>query len=195
MDRAVTIGRRIVSAAIAASLTAAPVAAQSLGDIARQEEARRASAQKAMKTLSNADLDPSAIAPQSGTAPAEPSCYMSKSTGRCVTAEEMVATSVAGVVTKENAPSEQKWRNAAADIRSQVEKTQHSIATLEGAVADEGRSVSDRKALEKTLAAARQALARFERQWEAFEMTAGNEHIPRKWLEPIPTLTKNQPQQ
>jgi hypothetical protein len=189
------LGRRIFSAAIAASLTTAAVAAQSLGDIARQEEARRASARKAVKTLSNADLDASVIAQQSGNAPAETSCYMSKSTGRCVTAAEMLATSVAGVVTKENAPFEQKWRNDATEIRSQVEKAQHSIATLEEAVADGGRSVSDRKALEKTLAATRQALARFERQWEVLEMTAGNEHIPRKWIEPIPTLTKNQPQQ
>ena len=189
------IGRRIVSAAIAAALAAAPMAAQSLGDIARQEEARRASAQKAVKTLSNADLDRSAIVHQSGAGPAEPTCYMSKSKGRCVSAEEMLVTSVAGVVTAENAPFEQKWRNDAAEIRSQIEKTQHSIATLEAAAADQGRSVSDRKALEKTLAATREALGRFERQWEVLATTAGNEHIPRKWIEPIPTLTKNQPQQ
>ena len=189
------LGRRIFNVAIAASLTAAPAAAQSLGEIARQEEARRASVQKAAKTLSNADLDPSAIVQQAGAAPAEPSCYMSKSQGRCVTATEMVATSIAGVVTKENAPFEQKWRNDAEEIRSQIEKTQDSIATIEAAVANEGRSASDRKALEKTLASARQALARFERQWEALETTAGNEHVPRKWIEPIPTLTKNLPPQ
>ena len=189
------IGRRIFSAAIAASLAAAPVSAQSLGDIARQEEARRASAQKAVKTLSNADLDPSSIAAPPGAAPAESSCFWSKSKGQCVSAEEMVATSVAGVPTKENAPFEQKWRDDAEEIRSQIEKTQGSIATLEDAVADEGRSASDRKALEKTLAGARQALARFERQWEVLEMAAGNERVPRKWIEPIPTLTKNQPSQ
>ena len=189
------IGRRIFSAAIAASLAAAPVSAQSLGDIARQEEARRASAQKAAKTLSNADLDPSAIAAPPGAAPAESSCYLSKSKGQCVSAEEMVATSVAGVPTKENAPFEQKWRDDAEEIRSQIEKTQGSIATLEDAVADEGRSASGRKAIEKTLAGARQALARFERQWEVLEMAAGNQRVPRKWIEPIPTLTKNQPSQ
>jgi hypothetical protein len=189
------IGRRIFSAAIAASLTAAAATAQSLGDIARQEEARRASVQKAAKTLSNADLDPSAIVHQSGVAPAVPSCYLSKSTGQCVSAEKMVANSVAGVLTKENAPFEQKWRQDAEEIRSQIEKTQASIATLEGAVADEGRSASDRKALAKTLVSARQALARFERQWEVLEMAAGNERVPRKWIEPIPALTKNQPQQ
>ena len=186
--------RRIVSAAIAASLAAAPVSAQSLGDIARQEEARRASVQKPAKTLSNGDLEPSEIAAPGGTAPAGSPCYMSKSKGQCVSAKEMVANSVAGVVTKENAPFEQKWRNDAEEIRSQIESTRASIATLEDAVADEGRSASDRKALEKTLAGTRQALARFERHWEVLEMSAGNQHIPRKWIEPIPTLTKNQPQ-
>ena len=189
------IGRRITCALLALLIEAAPVAAQSLGDIARQEEARRASAQKAVKTLSNADLDSSAIVHQSGAAPAEPSCYVSKTRGQCVSAQEMVANSVAGVVTKENAPFEQKWRNDAEEIRSQIEKIQDSIATLEAAVADEGRSASDRKALEKTLVGARQALARFERQWEALEMAAGNQRVPRKWIEPIPTLTKNLPPQ
>jgi hypothetical protein len=176
-------------------LTAAPAVAQSLGDLARQEEARRASVQKAAKTLSNADLDPSAIVQQSGAAPAEPSCYMSKSKGRCVTATEMVATSVAGVVTKENAPFEQKWRNDAEEIRSRIEKTQGSIAAIEDAVADEGRSASDRKALEKTLVSAREALARIEQQWDSFEKAAANQRIPRVWIEPIPALTKNQPAQ
>ena len=189
------IGRRIFSAAIAASLAAAPVSAQSLGDIARQEEARRASAQKATKTFSNGDLDPSAVDASAGATPAESSCYLSKSKGQCVSAEEMVATSVAGVPTKENAPFEQKWRKDAEEIRSQIEKTQGSIATLEDAIADEGRSASDRKALEKTLVGVRQALARFEQQWEVLEKAAGNQRVPRKWIEPIPTLTKNQPSQ
>ena len=189
------VGRRIFSVAIAASLTAAPAAAQSLGGIARQEEARRASVQKAPKTLSNADLDPSAIVAPTSAAPAEPSCYMSKSKGRCVTATEMVATSIAGVVTKENAPFEQKWRNDAEEIRSQIETRQDSIATLEAAVANEGRSASDRKALEKTLVSAREALARIEQQWESFEKAAANQRIPRVWIEPIPALTKNQPPQ
>jgi len=188
-------GRRVTCALLALLIEAAPVAAQSLGDLARQEEARRASVQKAVKTLSNADLDPSAIAAPPGATSAESSCYLSKSKGQCVSAGEMVATSVAGVLTKENAPFEQKWRNDAEEIRSQIEKTQGSIATLENAVADEGRSASDRKALEKTLAATRQALARLERQWEALEKAAGNERVPRKWIEPIPTLTKNQPPQ
>ena len=49
--------RRIFSAAIAVSLSAAPAAAQSLGDLARQEEGRRA-ATRSVKALTNSDLGP-----------------------------------------------------------------------------------------------------------------------------------------
>lgn len=185
--------RRIVSAAIAASLAAAPVSAQSLGDIARQEEARRASVQKPAKTLSNGDLDPSEIAAPGSTAPAGPSCYMSKSKGQCVSAEEMLSTSVAGFVTKENAPFEQTWRQDAASLRSKIESTQRNIATLEALAKNEARSPADRKGAERTLVSARQALAIDERAWEKLEKSAANQHVPRAWIEPIPTLTKNQP--
>ena len=188
------MGPRICNAAVAVLLMAAPAAAQSLGDLARQEEARRVSARKAVKTLSNADLDPSAIVAPASVATAEPSCYMSKAKGQCVGAEEMVANSVAGALTRDNAPYEQSFRREAEEIRSQIEKTQASIATLEAVIADAGRSPSDRKIAEKTLAGARQALAGLERQWEKLEKKAGNQSVPRQWLEPIPTLTTKTPQ-
>jgi hypothetical protein len=184
-------GRRLINAAIAVSLTAAPAAAQSLGDLARQEEARRASAQKAVKTLSNADLEPSAIVSPAGAEPAEPSCYMSKSKGQCVSAEEMVSISVAGAVTTENAPFEKKWRRDAEELRSQIEKTQDAMATLEGIIAGGGRSPSDRKAAEKQLAGARKALDGMKRQWEVFESAAANQRIPRQWLEPVPEFARD----
>jgi len=188
------LGRCICNAAVAVLLTAAPAAAQSLGDLARQEEARRASAQKAVKMLSNVDLDPAAIVAPAGTAPVEASCYISKSKGQCVSAEEMVSNSVAGSLTRENAPYEERFRRDAESIRTQIEKTQASIATLEAVVADEGRSPSDRKGAEKALAGARQSLAGVERQWEKLEKAADNQRVPRKWIEPIPTLTTKTPQ-
>lgn len=184
-------GLRIVNVAIAVSLTAAPAAAQSLGDLARQQEARNADAKKAVKMLSNADLDPSAIVAPAGASPAESSCYMSKSKGRCVSAEEMVSNSVAGSLTRETAPYEQTFRREAASLRTQIEKTQALIATLETVVADAGRSASDKKAADKTLFGTQQALAGLERQWEKLERAAANQQVPRRWLEPIPTFTPN----
>lgn len=187
--------RRIFSAAIAVSLSAAPAAAQSLGDLARQEEGRRA-ATRSVKALTNSDLRPQDITnPTVPGAPGAPvDCYMSKSKGQCVSAEDLVSNSVAGGLTKENAPFEQKWRDDAEEIRSQIEQTHDSIATLEAVIADAGRSPSDRKGAEKALASARQALAGLERRWKKLEIAAGNQRIPRKWLEPIPTLTTKTPQ-
>jgi len=181
-------GRRIACAVLALA-TAAPVYAQSLGELARQEEARRVSARPAVRSLSNTDLEPSANA---APAVAAPACYMSKKLDRCVSAEEMVANSVAGSLTRENAPFEQKWRQDAGSLRSQIEKTRRSIATLEGVVADAGRSAADRKAAEQTLAGARQSLAGLERQWAKLETNAGNQRIPRAWIEPIPDKNPQQ---
>ena len=144
---------RVVCAA-AVLAAALPAYSQSLGDIARQEEARRASAAKAVKALSNADLSPTEIAQPAGASPAE-SCYVSKSKGRCVSAEELVSISNAGVVTRANAPFEPNWRRDAQSIRSQLAKARSGVPTLEAVVVDERRSPGERKAAERTLATAR----------------------------------------
>ena len=172
-------------------LAAIPAYAQSLGELARQEEARRAAATHAAKKLSNADLRPQDItSPTSpSSAPAAESCYMSISKGRCVTAEEMLSVSNHQVLVKKIAPLEEGWRKDAASLRSQIEGAQRAVRNLEALAADQGRSASDRKSAERSLVTARQALATYERQWEKFETNAGAEQIPRAWIEPIPTLT------
>ncbi len=186
---------RLVRSVCAAAAVAAAVPAygQSLGELARQEEARRATTEKkAVKTLSNADLRPQDIAGPSTGMPAE-SCYMSIRLGRCVSAEELMEASNAGVLTKQNAPTEQRWRNDAQSIRSRVESFRSQIATLEAVIAAEGRS-SDKPGAERMLVKARQALDSYERQWEKLEMAAANQRIPRVWIEPIPTLPTKTPQ-
>ncbi len=182
---------RIVFAGILTA-TALPAYAQSLGDVARQEEARRAVATKPVKTLSNADLSPAAIGQPADATPAQ-SCYVSKSLGRCVSAEDMVATSNAGVVTKANAPFEDTWRRDSKSLRLQLETARRAVTVLEATVADEERSPGERKVAAKALTAAQQAVAGFERQWEKLERTASNQQIPREWIEPIPTLSSRNP--
>ncbi len=114
---------------------------------------------------------------------------MSKSKGACVSAEEMAVDSVAGVLTKENAPLEQTYRADAESIRSQIEKINNSIATLEGVIADEGRSASERKAAE-TAARGRQANTRGSRAALGKAREVGRQRArPAKWIEPVPTLT------
>lgn len=180
-------GPRFFNAVICVSLMAAPAAAQSLGDVARREEARRAAAtKKALKVLSNADLAPGAVA-QSGVD--EPSCYMSKSKGTCVSAEELVASSAAGAPTKQNAPLEQTYRAEAESIRSQIENTRNAISTLEAVLADPKRLASDKKEAETGLVAGRRTLAGLERNWERLERSVANQSLPHTWIEPVPTRT------
>ena len=187
---------RIASAVAALLIAAGSSSAQSLGDVARQEEARRAAGTKSVKTLTNANLDPSAIAPPSG-APAAgvSSCYMSIRLARCVSPDEMVANSVAANLAKQNAPFEPKWRDEAHQIRSQIEWAQRSIGNLEAVVADQGRSASDRQAAQQALRTAQLELDGFERQWRSLENRAKTYDVPRAWLEPIPTLPSRVPQQ
>lgn len=187
-----TLRVRAAGAAVVIAV-ALPAYSQSLGDVARQEEARRASAAKAVKIWSNADLGPSEITPPPGAAAVE-SCYVSKSKGRCVSPEELVSSSNLGVVTTANASFEPNWRGEAQSIRSQLEGARHGATVLEATVADEARSASERKAAQKALTAAQHSVAHFERQWEKLERTATNQHIPREWIEPIPKLTPRNPQ-
>lgn len=192
MDRTVVVVGRM-ACALALTIAAAPAYAQSLGELARQEEARRANAAKAVKTLSNADLKPGEISPPGSAASADApaSCYMSKSLGRCASPEELVAKSIE-IFTRQLAPSESQWREDAATIRAQIERTHVSIATLERTVADPARPSGERKILEQTLAAARQSLVGLERQWEKLEKNAAYKKVPREWLQPIPTLSARQ---
>ena len=187
---------RIAFAFAALLVAAGSSSAQSLGDVARQEEARRAVGTKSVKTLTNANLDPSVIAPPAhAPAAGVSSCYMSIRLARCVSAGEMLANSVAANLAKQNAPLEPKWREDAHQIRSQIEWTQRSIGNLERVVADQGRSASDRQAAEQALRSAQLELDEFGRQWRRLENRAKTYDIPRAWLEPIPTLPSRAPQQ
>ena len=177
----------LLSAAILLGLTAAPTSAQSLGDLARQEEARRVSAKKAVKTLSNSDLGAGAIEQRAERG--EPSCYMSKSEGGCVSGEQLVANSIAGAVTQQNAPLEQLFRAEAESIRSQIQQTLDAITTFESVIINRTRSAGDRTAAEASLARARQRLASLERNWEKLTKALANQGLPHKWIEPLPTLT------
>ena len=180
-------GRDLLNAAILLVLTAAPIGAQSLGDIARQEEARRVLAKKAVKTLSDSDLGAGAIAQPAERG--ESSCYLSKSEGGCVSAERLVANSITGAATRQNAPLERLFRAEAESIRSQIEPTLDAMATLDSVIVDRTRSAGDRTAAETSLARARQRLASLERNWEKLAKALANQGLPQKWIEPAPPLT------
>ena len=101
-----------------------------------------------------------------------------------------MSTSVAGVLTKQNAPLEQTFRSEAESLRSQIEKTRHSIATLEGVIADQGRSASDRKAAEAAACGGADGHSPASSETgKSSRRSVGNQHLPHKWIEPAPPLT------
>jgi hypothetical protein len=176
--------------AVCCVTAAAPATAQSLGDLARQEEARRTTAGKAVKSFSNADLSPSEIARPSGAA-SSTACYMSISQGKCVAPEELVTNS------KVDAPSghkESEWRANAEALREELARAQADYETLVGAAADESRSPGERTAAAKLVSQQRGMIERVERKWLRLQKQAEHHRVPRAWLEPIPTLSTPPPQ-
>lgn len=169
-----------------------PAHAQSLAEVARQEELRRASAPKAVKTLSNADLRPSDVSVPAGAAAGE-SCYMSKSLGRCVEPEDLVSLSIAGA-TKKNAPFEDQWRQDAQSLRSLIDAARGRSAVLVATAADDRRSPGERKVAEKAMQTAGEAITSLERRWQKLEFNAALQQIPHAWLEPVPVFTIPAPQ-
>ncbi len=172
---------------------AAPAMAQSLGEVARQEEARRASAKKATKSFSNADLQPSEIAsPSGGSTPGTESCYMSISQNRCVSAEELLSYTTQNIASAELAKQEPHWRRQARTIRNQLVKAQNELETLSATASDQSRAPG--KTAERMLALRRSVVAGLEQEWEELEKQAKQLRIPRAWLDPRPTLSPRIPQ-
>ena len=189
---------RVLIAALVAIAASASASAQSqsLGQVAKQEEARRASAKKAAKSFSNDDLGPGAIVspPAAGGAPAAEACYRSASTGDCLTADQMIAASNAKINHEVTVRKESVWRSSASHIRSLLAKLQDEARVLAVAVADEDRSPAERRSAANMLALKQRSIADQERRWEKLVADAAREQIPREWYEPAPTLSTRTPQ-
>jgi hypothetical protein len=192
MDRAVINWHRAVAVAIALASSVVPAYSQALGDVARQEEARRAVAPKAVRTFSNADLQLQDITAPAGESADAPDCYMSVSQGRCISASEMIENSTNRVASDEIKKLEPDWRHQANSLRSQLEKAQRELEVIAVGAADTSRSPGEHAQAIRLLERQKQTVAIIERQWEKFESAAANSKIPRAWLEPVPKLTLRQ---
>jgi Tfp pilus assembly protein PilX len=166
--------------------------AQSLADIARQEEARRASIKKAEKAYANADLHPVEVTPLSSGVPAE-ACYRSISLDRCVTADELIAKSN-GKLMAEKASQEPSWRQKAETIRGQVRKARQEIDAFSDTALSENRSPGERAVAARMLAQRQATVKDLERRWEQLEKDAENFTVPPAWLDPRPPFAPNTPQ-
>ena len=164
---------------VAAALAPRPVAAQSLGAVAQQEEARRAEVKQPAKAYSNADVpgSPSGHATTSGDEGAPPQGYVSKSTGKVMTADEMVNSSKALLSDQEEKANEPYWRDRAKGIRAEVEKARALVDVL--SKAENVDSPTQAEALKKARAVMEQAEARLAR----FETQAEVARIPKAWIQ------------
>ena len=176
-------------AVLAATILAAPAAAQTLADVARQEEARRTSAAtpKAKKSYSNADLGPGAVRDEAPAGETK-DCYESKSTGKCLSADEMLKNSAEQQAKFEIAPLEPHWRNHADTIRDALETAHAELAAVEPAADNDTRSPGERANAAKLLTKFQSKVRRLEGDWLALEAEAKKQKIPMKWLDPAPEL-------
>ena len=163
-----------------------------LAEVARQAEAAKATAKKARKTYTNSDLsaDPrraSEPAPAPAAAPA--AGFVSKTTGKTVPAEEMVAASEAkaeeAAVAKE---SEATWRMRAASLRKQVDEMRARIEqlTTPDPLRDENPVL--KRTNDVDIVNARAALEGLRKQWARLESSARELKVPDAWLDPKPNF-------
>lgn len=196
--------RRLACVALACGLLAAPAAAQSLGELARQEEARRATAKKAVKALTNADLAPSEIAipttPSPVAAPADVApaaatpaapCDPAVSPDKCASAAAPDADAKADPAPVQR---EEDWRRSADELRRLLNKARSEYDLVAASAEDPARSPGERAATARVAAQQLRAIEALERRWERLEQQAEGVKVPREWLDPRPMLTTRTPQ-
>jgi len=185
-------GRCFAGVMLTLSIAAAPALAQSLGDVARAEEARRAAAPKAVKSYSNASLGPSAFGSAvTDATETDPSCYVSIKSGRCVTADEILANSTTNVRTPENASKEPGTRIEARSIREQLASFETEIDALVEQAENENLPAAKRKLAEDALAMKRPLFAHAQQRWARLEKNVNDMRLPHEWIEPVPPQVGN----
>lgn len=178
--------RCIAGMTLALSFAAAPALAQSLGDVARAEEARRTTAPKAKKVYSNADLGPGGV-PEAVPPPPPPAdCYVSKQSDGCVPPEAVVENSEAALKALEEAPKEGPIRAEADTIRGELARLQAEINQLQAQQVDQSLTAARRQAATDMLAMRRGGFEGFQRRWARLEKQVRDYKLPHAWIEPVP---------
>lgn len=186
-----TSTRRVASALFALLVASAPVYAQSLGDLARQEELRRSTTKKATRSLSNGDLGPGEVVSTSTSGSSE-SCYVSISQGRCVTADELISKSY--LASAEGKRQEPMIRQEAGAIRSELSRVQQEMDELAKTAADQSRPAARRSLATDTLAKRQPIFERLKQRWAKLEKYVEQQRIPHEWIEPVPDVAARKPQ-
>ena len=180
---------RGIAGVLMALSIAAPAFPQSLADVARQEEARRATAPKAARSYSNANLGPGEVSATQATEP-EVSCYMSVKLGRCVSADEILANTAASVTAAQNAPKEPGYRREAESIRKELAYLEKEINALTEQ-SENGLSSAKRQLANNALAMKRSQFDDALQRWAKLEKDIRNLRLPHDWIEPVPPQLSN----
>lgn len=154
----------------------APVTAQSLAEVVRQEEARRAWATPAAKTYTNADLTFDKTAPDAARSDPPPSPAVSAPSGL---AEAEVMPPVPARPTHEPL-DEQVWRRRAAEYRAKIVEARKQVAALADAKHEHPREQAMLEALRKRRET---VLDLAEDAQRLFEMQADAAKVPKAWIQ------------
>jgi hypothetical protein len=197
--------RALTSFALLACLGAfaAPVHAQTLGEAAKREAARRARLTETKKVITNADLDAlperrAALA----TAPARPGDVLAPVAAATADSAGDAGTDAAppaepgapAQVTARVKRDEQHWRERAQVIRERLTRLQSDAAALQGRVgtlnseidaaagAERAALAGELRQTTETLARVQEELRQIEGEWRAFENRAAEAKIPPAWI-------------
>jgi hypothetical protein len=187
--RATALGVAMVVAVAASSAAQTTGTAPSLGEIARQAEAAKATVKKAKKTYTNADL--SAIPSDTPPAAAAPPStgFVSKTLDKPLTAEEIITRSEEKVdqdnLKKESEPH---WRKRAEMIRSEMARVEARLVSLSrpSEARDKNPAAAARHAAE--VSKYQQGRDALKQDWAKLEEAARVAKIPHDWLNPRPPL-------
>ena len=190
MDGAVRLLASTATALAFVALAAGSARAQqqaTVAEVARQAEAAKATVKKATKTYTNSDLsaDPRG---EPAPAPAPASGFVSKSLGKPVPAEELVARSEAQVESGAAKESEEAWRKRADSARKQVDQLRERLTELMTSDASRSESPAVRVGNASEIATTRAALESARKQWARLETFAKALKVPMAWIEPLPTF-------
>lgn len=167
-----------VAFTVAIASATLPVVAQSLVDVARQEQARRGSVRRPSKVFTNASLSP---APDQTPGPGQGQPPSSVAALPATPGNSSAAT-IASAPAAKPAPvvlDEKQWRSQAAALRAQIAAARKELAALAGASHDDPREQAMLEALRKRR---QDALTQAEEAQRSFEMRADYSAVPRAWL-------------
>jgi hypothetical protein len=184
--------RRAILTAILLTFPGAAAFAQQtgqppLGDIARKAEAAHATAKKATRTYTNADLGaPVTEAPTAGG-------FMSESLGKPVSADELIERSQAEVDQESGAAlPEEHWRGRADFIRAEAARAHARSAQIKKD--DSGNKFAQANNAQQ-LRRIQEMLDGLASQWDKLEESAHVAKVNPDWIGPRPDFSMQAPVQ